>query len=44
MTQKPGIGESIAAILGGYVVGGAIAVLLSRAPAEELAAASEPVA
>ena len=42
MTQKPGIGESIAAVVGGYAVGAAIALPFTRAPAEELSAAGEP--
>lgn len=42
MTEKPGWGESIAAVLVGYAVGAGLALLLSRAPQEELGAASEP--
>ena len=42
MTQKPGLGASIAAIAGGYVVGAALSLVFTRAPAEELAPASEP--
>jgi hypothetical protein len=41
MTQKPGLGESLAAVLVGYGVGAALALLLSRAPQEELATAGE---
>jgi hypothetical protein len=36
MTQKPGTGEAIAAIVGGYVVGAIIAIGLTRAPATEV--------
>jgi hypothetical protein len=39
MTQKPGLGESIAAALGGYAVGAALALLVTRTSAEELEAA-----
>jgi hypothetical protein len=42
MTQKPGLGESIAAVLVGYAVGAALALLVTRARSEELAAAGEP--
>jgi hypothetical protein len=42
MTQKPGLGEAIAAVLVGYAVGAVLAIGFTRAPAEELAAASEP--
>jgi hypothetical protein len=35
MTQKPGTGEAIAAIVGGYVVGAIVAMWLRRAPATE---------
>jgi hypothetical protein len=42
MTQKPGLGGSIAAVVGGYLVGAAIALPLTRLPAEELAPATEP--
>jgi hypothetical protein len=41
MTQKPGLGGSIAAVVGGYLVGVAIALPLTRLPAEELAPATE---
>jgi hypothetical protein len=42
MTQKPGLGGSIAAGLIGYGVGAALALLVTRSPQEELASASEP--
>jgi hypothetical protein len=42
MTEKPGWGGSIAAVLVGYAVGAGLAVLLSRAPQEELAASAAP--
>ena len=42
MTQKPGTASSIAAVLGGYLVGAAIALPLTRLPAEELTPAPEP--
>ncbi len=42
MTEKPGLGGSLAAVLGGYGVGAVLALLASRAPQEELAAAGEP--
>ena len=35
MTEKPGLGESIAAVVVGYAVGAVLAVLLSREPATE---------
>lgn len=38
MTEKPGWGESIAAVLIGYGVGGVLALLLTRSSKEELAA------
>jgi hypothetical protein len=41
MTQKPGLGESLAAVLVGYAVGVVLALFFSRAPQEELAAATE---
>ncbi len=41
MTEKPGLGGSLAAVLGGYAVGVVVALLASRAPEEELAAAPE---
>jgi uncharacterized membrane protein YczE len=43
MTQKPGLGESIAAVLVGYAVGAVLALLMTRSAArEELGAATEP--
>jgi hypothetical protein len=45
MTQKPGTGEAIAAIVGGYLVGTIVAMWLRRAPAAEPAeAVTEPAA
>ncbi|MFL5915522.1 MAG: hypothetical protein ACJ752_07785 [Gaiellaceae bacterium] len=43
MTQKPGLGESLAAVLVGYAVGAALALLITRSPQDELTAAGEPV-
>jgi hypothetical protein len=42
MTVKPGLGESIAAVLIGYVVGAVLAFLITRSAQEEHATASEP--
>jgi hypothetical protein len=42
MTQKPGLASSIAAVVGGYLVGAALALPLTRVSAEELAPAAEP--
>ena len=42
MTQKPGVGGAVAAVVGGYAVGTAVALWASRAPRDELAAATEP--
>jgi hypothetical protein len=42
MTQKPGTASAIAAVVGGYLVGAAIALPLTRLPAEELTPAPEP--
>ncbi len=42
MTQKPGLGESLASVLVGYAVGVSLALFFSRAPQEELAATGEP--
>jgi hypothetical protein len=42
MTQKPGLGESIAAVLVGYAVGAGLALLITRSAQEELGAAPEP--
>ena len=44
MTQKPGTASAIAAIVGGYAVGAALALFFSRAPAEELAPVGDPAA
>ena len=41
MTEKPGLGGAIAAVVVGYVVGAALALLVTRAPQEELAASPE---
>jgi hypothetical protein len=41
MTEKPGLGGSIAAVLIGYAVGAVLALLVTRSPQEELAPASE---
>jgi hypothetical protein len=41
MTQKPGWGEAIAAVLVGYAVGAALALLAMRSAKEELATAPE---
>ena len=40
MTEKPGWGGAIAAMVVGYAVGAIVALLASRAPGEELAAAT----
>jgi hypothetical protein len=42
MTQKPGTASAIAAVVGGYLVGAAVALPFTRLPAEELAPAPEP--
>lgn len=42
MTQKPGLGGSIAAVVVGYAVGAALALLVTRSPQEELAPSGEP--
>jgi hypothetical protein len=44
MTQKPGWGESIAAVVVGYAVGAALALLATRSAKEELATAPEAAA
>ena len=44
MTQKPGVGGAVAAVVGGYAIGAALALWFSRAPHDELAAAAEPAA
>jgi len=41
MTLKPGLGESIAAALVGYVVGAVLALLITRSAQEELATATD---
>ena len=41
MTLKPGLGESIAAVLIGYAVGAGLAFLLTRSAQEELATATD---
>jgi hypothetical protein len=41
MTEKPGLGGSLAAVLVGYAVGAVLALLITRAGQEELAPASE---
>jgi hypothetical protein len=41
MTEKPGWGRSIAAVLVGYAVGAALALYFSRAPQAELAPAGD---
>jgi len=42
MTQKPGLGGSIAAVAGGFAVGAALGLRLGRAPAIEAAPVGEP--
>jgi hypothetical protein len=42
MTQKPGTASSIAAVVGGYLVGAAVGLPFTRLPEEELAPAPEP--
>ena len=42
MTVKPGLGESLAAVLIGYAVGAGLALLITRSAQEEHATASEP--
>ena len=42
MTQKPGTASAIAAVVGGYLVGAALALPFTRVSAEELAPAAEP--
>jgi hypothetical protein len=44
MTEKPGLGGSIAAVLVGYAVGAALALAVTRSTKEELAAAPDPAA
>jgi hypothetical protein len=43
MTLKPGLGESLAAVLIGYAVGAGLALLITRSAQEELSSAAEPV-
>jgi hypothetical protein len=42
MTLKPGLGESLAAVLIGYAVGAALALLVTRSAQEDLGTATEP--
>ena len=42
MTEKPGLGESLAAVLVGYAVGAVLALLVTRSAQEELGTATEP--
>jgi hypothetical protein len=42
MTQKPGTASAIAAVVGGYLVGAAVALPFTRPSEEELAPAPEP--
>ena len=42
MSGKPGWGGAIAAVLVGYAVGAVLAVVVPRAPRDELAAVTEP--
>jgi hypothetical protein len=44
MTQKPGLGGSLAAVLVGYAVGAALALLITRSSQEELATAPDAAA
>jgi hypothetical protein len=44
MTTKAGLGSSIAAAVGGYAVGVALAVVLTRQPSTEAVPATEPTA
>jgi hypothetical protein len=44
MTQKPGTGGAIAAVVGGYVVGTLVALPMIKSPADEVVAATEPMA
>jgi hypothetical protein len=44
MTEKPGLGESLAAVLVGYAVGAVLALLATRSAKEEPATAPEPAA
>ena len=42
MTEKPGLGGSLAAVIVGYAVGAALALFITRSPQEELATVGEP--
>jgi hypothetical protein len=42
MTLKPGLGESLAAVLVGYAVGAVLALLITRSAQEDLGTATEP--
>ena len=42
MTEKPGLGESLAAVLVGYAVGAVLALVITRSAQEELGPVSEP--
>jgi len=44
MTQKPSVWSSIAAVVGGYVVGLAVALPFTKAPAPRVAPSPEPAA
>jgi hypothetical protein len=44
MTEKPGLGGSLAAVLVGYAVGAVLALLVTRSSQEELAAAPDAAA
>jgi uncharacterized membrane protein YczE len=44
MTQKPGLGGSLAAVLVGYAVGAVLALLITRSSQEELAPARDAAA
>ena len=44
MTTKAGLGSSIAAAVGGYAIGVALALLFTRQPSTEAAPATEPAA
>jgi hypothetical protein len=44
MTEKPGLGGSLAAALGGYAVGAVLALLVTRSTKEELAPVPDPAA
>jgi hypothetical protein len=43
MTQKPGTASAIAAVVIGYAVGAALALAITRTPADELAPAPDPL-